>query len=94
MTQAGEVTHDRRKRRFELEEDGHKGFLTYNLADGAVVFTHTIVPPEMEGRGIGSRIVRAGLDFARAEGLKVVPQCSFVRGYIERHPEHGDLVAG
>jgi len=48
---------------------------------------------ELEGRGIGGRIVKTGLDYARAEGLKVVPQCSFVRGYIERHQEYADLVA-
>ena len=93
MAAAGEVTHDERRRRFELEEDGATGFLTYVLRDGTIVFTHTIVPPELEGRGIGSRIVSAGLDHARAEGLKVVPQCSFVAGYIERHPDYADLVA-
>ena len=89
----GEVTHDERRRRFELEEDGATGFLTYVLRDGTIVFTHTIVPPELEGRGIGSRIVAAGLEHARAQGLKVVPQCSFVRNYIERHREHSDLLA-
>lgn len=87
-----EVKHDARRRRFELEADGRTGFLTYILKDGAMVFTHTIVPPELEGRGIGGRIVRAGLDFARAEALKVVPQCPFVGAYIERHPEYRDLL--
>ncbi|HEX9931792.1 MAG TPA: GNAT family N-acetyltransferase [Allosphingosinicella sp.] len=89
----GEVTHDEARRRFELEEDGETGFLTYSLQDRIIVFTHTIVPPELEGRGIGGRIVEAGLGFARECGLKVVPQCSFVRGYIERHKEHEDLLA-
>ena len=93
MAAAGEVTHDERRRRFELEENGATGFLTYALRDGAIVFTHTIVPSELEGRGIGSRIVKTGLDHARAQGLKVVPQCSFVQGYIERHPDYADLVA-
>ena len=93
MPESGEVRHDERRRRFELEEDGATGFLTYVLRDGAIVFTHTIVPPELEGRGIGSRIVRAGLDHARAEGLKVVPQCSFVQSYVERHPDDRDLLA-
>lgn len=93
MDAAGEVTHDERRRRFELAEGDATGFLTYTQRDGTIVFTHTIVPPEMEGRGAGSRIVAAGLDHARQMGLKVVPQCSFVRSYIERHPEYADLVA-
>jgi hypothetical protein len=89
----GEVRHDAARRRFELEEEGSTGFLTYNLKDGTIVFTHTIVPPELEGRGIGGRIVRTGLDFARAEALAVVPQCSFVRAYVDRHAEYRDLLA-
>jgi predicted GNAT family acetyltransferase len=94
MSEAGgEVRHDEERRRFELEEEGETGFLTYDVRDGVIVFTHTIVPPALEGRGIGSRIVAAGLGHARAEGLKVVPQCSFVRAYIERHREHQDLLA-
>jgi uncharacterized protein len=93
MPAAQEVTHDERRRRFELVEDAKTGFLTYELHGETIVFTHTIVPPELEGRGIGGRIVAAGLDHARRQGLKVVPQCSFVRSYIERHPEYADLVA-
>ncbi len=89
----GEVRHVPERLRFVLEEDGHTGFMTYLRKDGTIVFTHTIVPPELEGTGIGSQIVRAGLDFARGEGLKVVPQCSFVAGYVERHPEYSDLLA-
>lgn len=88
-----EVRHDEARRRFELEEEGAVGFLTYMLQEDRIVFTHTIVPPELEGRGIGGRIVKTGLEHARAQGLKVVPQCSFVRGYIERHEEYRDLLA-
>lgn len=87
------VRHDQEGCRFELEEEGRVGYLSYIREGGEIVFTHTIVPEEMEGRGVGSRIVKSGLDYARAEGLMVVPQCSFVRGYIERHEEYRDLVA-
>lgn len=90
---SGDVSHEEEARRFVLEEEGAVGFLAYIRQDDVIVFTHTIVPPALEGRGVGSRIVRAGLDFARDEKLKVVPQCSFVRGYIERHEEYRDLVA-
>ena len=88
-----EARHVEARRRFEIEEEGATGFLTYELREGAIVFTHTIVPEEIEGRGIGGRLAKAGLAHARELGLKVVPQCSFVRAYIERHPEHADLLA-
>ena len=88
----GEVRHVPERRRFEIVEDGERAILTYELRDGAIVFTHTIVPREIEGRGIGSRLARTGLDHARAEGLRAVPQCPFVAAWIERHPDYSDLV--
>lgn len=89
----GKVRHDAERSRFELEEGGEVAFLSYVPGEGSIAFTHTIVPQALEGRGIGSTIVRAGLDHARAHGLKVVPHCSFVRGFLERHEEYRDLVA-
>ena len=65
----------------------------YILRPGRLVFTHTIVEPELEGRGIGSQLVREELDDVRRRGLKVTPLCPFVRAYIRRHPEYHDLVA-
>jgi len=67
-------------------------FSEYLVRPGRLVFTHTIVEPELEGRGIGSRLVREELDDARRRGLKVTPVCPFVRAYIRRHREYQDLV--
>jgi hypothetical protein len=87
------VRHDPERRRFEIESEAGTAVLTYGLDGETVVFTHTLVPKALEGQGIGSRMVRAGLDWARANGLKVVPQCPFVAAYIERHPEERELLA-
>lgn len=86
-----DVVHESEKKRFAVYTEGKTAVLKYRLAEDEVVFTHTGVPPALEGRGIGSRLVRAGLDWARAEGVRVVPMCSFVTRYIERHPEYADL---
>jgi predicted GNAT family acetyltransferase len=56
------------------------------------VFTHTVVPPELRGRGIAEALVRAALADARAAGRKVVPACSYVARFMERHREFGDLL--
>ena len=88
-----EVTDNESHRRFELEEEGETAFVTYVTEGERITLTHTIVPEEVEGRGVGSRLVRGALDRVRERGLKVVPQCSFVRGYIERHEEYRDLLA-
>ena len=87
-----EVRDNKGESRFELEEEGALAFASYDLSGDTISFTHTIVPEEVEGRGVGSRLIKGALDDARERGLKVVPICSFVRTYIERHPEMQDLV--
>jgi predicted GNAT family acetyltransferase len=88
------VIHETEQRRFVVVQDGQTAELTYRGGDdgSAIVFTHTGVPSALEGRGIGSALAKAGLEHARANGLEVVPLCSFVRGYIERKPEYQSLV--
>lgn len=86
------IYHNPPAGRFELEQDGLLAVLEYQLEPGRIVFTHTGVPPALEGRGLGSRLARAGLDYAHAQGLKVVPFCSFIAGYIRKHPEYEQLL--
>lgn len=87
------VRDNRAEQEFELDVDGHRAVAAYQLEGDTIVFTHTVVPPEIEGRGVGTKLIRAALDAARDARLKVVPQCRFVRSYIERHPETRDLLA-
>ena len=89
-----EDVHDNPARhRFELMVDRHLAFTAYTIDGPVITFTHTIVPPELNGHGVGSRLISDALAQVRARGLKVRPVCSFVRGYIERHPEWQDLLA-
>jgi hypothetical protein len=86
------VTNNRAEGQYELIEGGHKALAAYRLEEGVVSFTHTEVPPELEGQGVGTRLVEGALADVREQGLKVQPLCSFVRHYIETHPEAQDLV--
>lgn len=80
-------------RRYEARVGGAvAGFAEYRRSSGRITFIHTVVAPEFEGRGVGSRLARVALDAARAEGLRVTPRCPFFRAYIDRHPEYADLV--
>ena len=78
--------------RFELDVDGHTAVAYYQRDGGVITFTHTEVPAALRGQGIASRLMHGVLETARAEGLKVVPRCSFVAAYLNRHPEFNDLL--
>ena len=86
------VTHDPARGRFEIRTDAGTALLAYARRDGALEMLHTEVPDASEGQGYGAALAEAALDFARREGLKVIPSCPFVAGYVERHPEYADLV--
>jgi predicted GNAT family acetyltransferase len=79
--------------RFELDAGGVTVFSNYRLDGGVITFLHTETPPAARGRGLASQLVRGALEAVRARGLKVVPRCDFVRAYMAKHPEFGDLLA-
>lgn len=91
-TEKPEVHHNLATSRFEIQVESHIAVLDYNQRGDVITFIHTGVPAELEGRGIGSQLARAGLEYAREKTFKVVPLCSFVAGYIERHPEYQSLL--
>ena len=81
--------------RYEIRVDDRvAGFAEYESRPGRVVFTHTEVADEFEGRGLAGRLARAALDDVRSRGLLVVPLCPYIAGYIDKHPEYADLLAG
>lgn len=90
---SAEVVNNAASLRFELEVDGFVAAAYYELKPGVITFTHTEVPKELGGKGIGSKLVKGALDQVRQDGLKVVPDCPFVKAYLDKHPEQADLLA-
>lgn len=89
-----DVTDHPERYRFELPVGGGGvAVASYELSPGVIAITHVIVPAHAEGQGVGSKLTAHALDTARERGLKVVPTCSFVAAYIERHPKRADLLA-
>jgi predicted GNAT family acetyltransferase len=85
-------THEPENQRFTLPTTP-VSVLDYSLSHDRVAFTHTGVPSAYQGRGLAALLVEAGLQWAKAEGLRVVPACTYVQSYIQRHPEWQQLVA-
>jgi len=78
--------------RYELDTEVGSAVANYRPLPGAIAIFHTEVPLPLRGRNIGVRLVRGVLEDVRRQGLKVVPQCSFVRAFMTRHPEFNDLL--
>jgi uncharacterized protein len=87
-----DVIHNEAASRYELTEDGATAFAAYVRKSDVLTFDHTVTPPELRGRGIAGRVVKAALDDVRAKGWRIVPACSYVADYVARHPEVADLV--
>lgn len=86
------ITHNDAAHRFETTIDGQTGYISYQSQGDTLIYDHTIVPSELGGKGVGSALVKHALEYARAQNKKVVPQCSFVASYIDKHAEYQDLL--
>ncbi|MCL1962039.1 MAG: N-acetyltransferase [Desulfovibrionaceae bacterium] len=89
---AAPIVLNEAQRRFSLAIEGHVAYVEFERLPNAIACTHTIVPQPLEGRGVGSRLVKHVLDYAAANQLKVRPDCSFVKAWIDRHPEYQRLL--
>ena len=86
------ISHNEDERRFECHVDGGLAFAAYNRDGDRIIFVHTEVPEESEGKGVAGKIVAAALAYAREEQLQVIAQCAYVKSYLARHREWDDVV--
>ena len=94
MTDPASVQHDAGRQRFHLRLEGHEAELAYHLREGVLVIDHTGVPEAIGGRGVASRLVQAAFEYARGQGWRVIPACSYAQVWVSRHPDYAGLVAG
>jgi hypothetical protein len=87
------VNHNPIAKRFEASLGDYIAIVTYRMRDEeTIVFTHTGVPATMSGQGVGSKLARTALGYARENGLGVIATCPFMAAFIDRHPEYQDLL--
>ena len=79
--------------RFEARIGEEYVFIDYRRHRDRLTLLHTDVPSALEGHGIGSAMVKAALEYAKAEHLEVLPICPFVNGYLRKNPEYLPLVS-
>ena len=79
-------------KRYEVHVEGLVPRIEYIKAKEKIYLTHTEVPRGLEGKGIGSKMVKMVLEDIERKDLTLVPLCPFVAKYIKRHPEWKKLV--
>ena len=88
-----EIENNEADRRWEVKLDGRViAFAEYKSRPDRVTFTHTVVDPDFEGRGVGSRLARAALDGAISSGARITLYCPFIRAWVDRHPEYEQYI--
>lgn len=87
-----QIIHDAAGHVFQLQVEGVDALLEYRRDDGLMTITHTRVPGPIGGRGVAALLTTAALEFARANGLKVAPACSYAAAFMQRHGEYADLL--
>ncbi len=92
MNEPVEVQHDQVRHRFVAALSGYEACLMYRLTGKDLDLYHTYVPEVFRGRGVAEKLCKAGFEYAKANGLRVVPSCSYISGaYLKRHPEYEPL---
>jgi hypothetical protein len=89
-----DIVHNASASRFETRVDGLLCVADYRVRGDTMIMPHTEVPAALRGRGIAASLVAAALGWAREQGLKVDPRCSYVAAYMRRHADTQDLLAG
>lgn len=88
-----EIKQDVEQNRFVSIVEGYEAVVEYTMIDNVVDLYRTFTPPELRGKGVAGKIVKYALEYAKENNLKVIPTCSYVKGYIERHENYKELLA-
>ncbi len=88
-----EIKQDTEKNKFVTYVEGYEAVVEYTLKDNIIDLYRTFTPPELRGKGVAGKLVKYVLEHAKENNLKVIPTCSYVRGYIERHENYKELLA-
>ena len=87
------VEHDEKNHRFVLHLPSGDAKLDYDRPDAKTInLRHTEVPTSERGHGAAADLAKAAVDYARAQKLRVIPTCRFVRAWFDRHPDQRDLM--
>ncbi len=78
--------------RFEMHVDGEYAFIDFKQKGDTIYLVHTEVAESLEGRGVAAALVNKTLKYLEEHQHKMVPFCSYVQHYLQKHPEWNRIV--
>jgi len=87
------VIHEKESERFVINLEGNEVYVEYTMTGNEINLHHTFTDPALRGKGLAAQVVRAALEFAKENNLKVIPTCSYVQAFIAKNKEYQKLVA-
>jgi hypothetical protein len=78
--------------RFERDEGGQVVFADYRRDEGRLIIDHVEAPVVLRGTGAAGRLMQEIAAYAREEGLRILPLCSYAARWLQTGREHRDLV--
>ncbi len=79
------------EQRFEMMVDDKTAFIDYKKAGNKMFLVHTEVEPELEGKGAAAALVEKTFQYLNEHKLRIIPKCSYVQRYLQKHPEWNKL---
>ncbi len=86
------IIHEKENERFVFYDDGKEAYVEYTAGEGELNLYHTHTDPELRGKGLAARVVRAALEFAKENNLKIIPGCSYVQAFVSKNDEYKELI--
>ena len=86
-----QVIHEKENDRFVIYTDDKEAFVEYKMGSNEINLYHTYTHPAQRGKGLAALVVKAALEFAKENKLRVIPTCSYVRSFIEKNNQYKDL---
>jgi len=86
------VIHENEDKRFVINLEGNEVYVEYTMEGNEINLYHTFTDPALRGKGLAAQVVRAALEFAKKNNVKVIPTCSYVQAFIAKNDEYKELV--
>jgi len=87
------VIHEKENERFVIYAEGNEVYVEYKMEEKEINLYHTFTHPALRGKGLAAHVVRAALEFAKENNLKIIPTCSYVQAFIAKNNEYKDQVS-